>query len=360
MLFYFIIIIFCIESELFYSLSSIISFIIDLFSFCFFFFFCSLIYYCDFYLFHLKSNESIALNEGTNRLSRTLSPRSVGDRLSTSFDTTPDFREQGDDATCSPSIPSTSISGLPRSNSKALTPKSVSFAITNWKQFAMLGVDQLLLQSIEGLLAEQRHVFSIDMFAELTDDDQKESEFLQSYGYKFEETALAIFNRKRELVIPKPGDLFRIAKEMRKIPYGSTYAADRDRRYQVFLAMLSEQEQVCLTLLLSEQEKKFGKDMFHAVTDEDEAEVSTLLAQGYRYDDIAHMIFQRKFEPSVPYRLIHPMQQQQGMFRASSFPTRHPSYHDDNRSIHSQSMYSASSNTFSMNSIHVSFFVLIF
>lgn len=269
------------------------------------------------------SNESMdGTTVATEEIYRTASPRGVAsyssdkngakdEKLKSKTELTIAISD-GEDA----STPLKS-SSLSRTSSfrKSATPKSVSFAISNWKRFSMTGVAESLLLSLETLLAEQRLVYGIDMFEELSDEDQRESEFLQSYSYKFEETALVIFNRKRELVIPAPGELYRIAVEPKadnaktSPAKGQLYAAERHRRHQFVLATLSEGEQMCLSMLLSEQEGKFKTNMFDAMTDDDESEIASLLAQGYKYDDITHMIFQRKYEPSKPVQLVHPMQQ---------------------------------------------------
>eukprot|EP01039_Chlorochromonas_danica_P012013 gene12013-13639_t len=244
-------------------------------------------------------------------------------------------------------------SSLSRTSSfrKSATPKSVGFAISNWKRFSMTGVSAPLLLSLETLLTEQRLVYGIDMFDELSDEDQRESEFLQSYSYKFEETALVIFNRKRELVIPAPRELYRIAVEAKadnvktSPAKGQQYAAERHRRHQFVLATLSEDEQMCLSMLLSDQEGKFKTNMFDAMTDDDEAEVAALLAQGHKYDDITHMIFQRKYEPNNPVQLVHPMQQR---FHPSHDYGHHGYRGRDDGSVHSATSHSA----VSMASLH--------
>eukprot|EP01040_Poterioochromonas_malhamensis_P017002 gene17002-19443_t len=236
-------------------------------------------------------------------------------------------------------------SSLSRTSSfrKSATPKSVGFAISNWKRSSLTGVSAPLLLSLETLLTEQRLVYGIDMFDELSDEDQRESEFLQSYSYKFEETALVIFNRKRELVIPAPRELYRIAAEAKadnvktSPAKGQQYAAARHRRHQFVLATLSEDEQMCLSMLLSDQEGKFKTNMFDAMTDDDEAEVAALLAQGYKYDDITHMIFQRKYEPNNPVQLVHPMQQR---FHPSHDYGRHGYRGRDGGSVHSATSFS--------------------
>lgn len=217
----------------------------------------------------------------------------------------------------------------------------------------MTGVSAPLLLSLETLLTEQRLVYGIDMFDELSDEDQRESEFLQSYSYKFEETALVIFNRKRELVIPAPRELYRIVAEAKadnvktSPAKGQQYAAERHRRHQFVLATLSEDEQMCLSMLLSDQEGKFKTNMFDAMTDDDEAEVAALLAQGYKYDDITHMLFQRQYEPNNPVQLVHPMQQR---FHPSHGYGHHGYRGRDDGSAHSATSHSA----MSMASLNVS------
>jgi len=54
------------------------------------------------------------------------------------------------------------------------------------------------------------------MLEEIVDDDHSEVDYLKSFGYSFEEAALVIFNKKRGLVIPPPGELFRKVEEKEK------------------------------------------------------------------------------------------------------------------------------------------------
>lgn len=71
---------------------------------------------------------------------------------------------------------------------------------------------------------------------------------------------------------------------------------------------LSEEELFNLTLVISAQEERYGVNMFDSMLPEDQLEMNRLQAQGYRYEDGALLIFERRYkdpdDPPTPLPLL--------------------------------------------------------
>lgn len=124
-------------------------------------------------------------------------------------------------------------------------------------------------KDISAFLTDQRTVYGTDIFEDLTVDDRAELDRLTRTGYLYDEAALVIFNRKRNLDVPAVGHVsFTVVQPSRK---------EIKRKYKKFLSGLDEDNRLRLSLALSEQQVRYGANMLDVMKDDDLPEIKAVM-----------------------------------------------------------------------------------